>query len=405
MGLSNREILLGVTGGIASYKSLEILRGFKKQNAKTSVIMTQSAMQFVQPLTFQTLSNRPVATSLFDPEQEDQIGHISLAENHDVILIAPATANIIAKMAHGIADDLLSTVLLASKSPVFIAPAMNSNMWDHPATQKNLQILQDRGVQIIPPESGFLACGFNSVGRLAEPEHIIQTISQFLLRKQEQPLKGFQVLVTAGPTQEKIDAVRYISNYSSGKMGYSFAKECQQLGAEVTIISGPVSIAPPNGVKVICVNSALEMYDAVFQHSNDSQLIIKTAAVADYRVEEISEHKQKKKEELHIKLIQNPDILKDLGKQKKEKQFLVGFAAESQDLIYYAKDKLERKNADFIIANNVAQVGAGFNVDTNIVTIVGRNSVEELPLLKKEEVAQQVIQKILNSQEWKKTFE
>ncbi len=403
MTLKSKDFVLGVTGGIACYKSLEIVRGIVKAGGGVSVVMTKSAMEFVQPLTFQTLSARPVATSLFSMQEESQIGHIKLGENADAMIIAPATANTIAKAANGIADDYLSTALLANTAPLFIAPAMNVNMWNHQAVQHNLEILKQRGAIIIPPDSGFQACGAYGQGRMAEVGKILTTLEEYMGRKPESygsPLANISVLVTAGPTQEKIDAVRYLTNYSSGKMGYAIAKHCQKLGADVCLISGPTSISPPEKVRVINVKSAEEMYNAVMEYAASSQLIIKSAAVSDFRIEAPNPQKTKKTETLTLKLVKNKDILKDLGKKKTEKQFLVGFAAESQNVEDYARQKLKAKNLDLIVANNILQKDAGFDVDTNRVLLIDEESETNLPLLSKEEVAEQILNHILAHKKW-----
>jgi len=403
--LQNKEFVLGVTGGIACYKSLEIVRGIKEAGGMISVVMTKSAMEFVQPLTFQTLSERPVAKSMFSLDEENRIGHIQIAESADAFLVAPATANIIAKAAHGIADDYLSTILLVCKSPLFFAPAMNHNMWENPALQENLEILRRRGVIIIPPESGFLACGTYGMGRMAGPESIVERLNTWFESSEEKgsktrPLAGVSVLITAGPTREKIDPVRYISNHSSGKMGYALAKCCQQLGGNVCLVSGPATIDPPAGVEFISVISTEEMREEVLKRAQSVQLIIKSAAVSDYRIDQPNPQKIKKKEVLTLNLIKNPDILKELGEQKKPTQFLVGFAAESENLSEYANKKLTEKNLDLIIANNILEDGAGFNVDTNKVHLIDRESETKLPVLSKEDVAKKILDHILSSDKW-----
>ncbi len=400
MTLKSKDIVLGVTGGIACYKSLEIVRGIVKAGGSVSVVMTKSAMEFVQPLTFQTLSGRHVATSLFSLQEESQIGHIKLGENADAMIVAPATANAIAKAAHGIADDYLSTALLANTAPLFIAPAMNMNMWNHQAVQHNLDILKQRGAIIIPPGSGFQACGAYGPGRMAEVNNILTALDENLGSKTDLPLAGISVLVTAGPTQEKIDAVRYLTNYSSGKMGYAIANHCQKLGADVCLISGPTSISPPENINVIDVRSADEMYNAVMENAAHSQLIIKSAAVSDFRIENPNPQKTKKTETLTLNLVKNKDILKDLGKKKTKEQFLVGFAAESQNVEDYARQKLKAKNLDLIVANNILQKDAGFNVDTNRVLLIDENTNTKLPLLSKEEVAEQILNYILAQKKW-----
>lgn len=400
MKLSEKKLVLGVSGGIACYKSLEIVRGIRESGGRVSVVMTRSAMEFVKPLVFQALSEQPVATSLFSLQEESQIGHIKIVEEADAMIIAPATANIIGKMAHGIADDYLSTSFLACAAPVFVAPAMNNNMWNNPAVQDNLEILEKRGLQIIPPGSGYLACGSFGPGRMAEPAQILSRVEDFFSSKEAQPdlsgpLQGVRVLVTAGPTRERIDPVRYLSNDSSGKMGYALAERCRQLGAEVTLVSGPTALPSPAGIETISVISAREMMNAVLERSDACQIIIKAAAVSDFRVANESLQKTKKSDGLTLDLVKNPDILKELGSRKGEDQFLVGFAAESQDVQRYATRKLKEKNLDLIIANNILQKDAGFNVDTNRVLLIDEKGSSELPLLSKQAVAQNIMDTIM----------
>ncbi len=401
-----KKIVLGVSGGIAAYKALEIVRRIKDRGDDVTVVMTEAATKFVQPLTFQTLSERPVATSMFSLTQESQIGHIKVGQDAHAILVAPATANIIAKAAHGIADDYLSTVLLACDAPLFIAPAMNVKMWEHPAVQHNLDILRQRGATVILPESGFLACGTYGAGRMTSVEKIVAALkegldqSQSSTKSKAQPLAGIKVLVTAGPTQEKIDAVRYLTNFSSGKMGYALAAHCNELGADVYLVSGPTSLAPPENVHMIYVRSAEEMYKAVMDNKKGVKLIIKAAAVSDYSVDNPNPHKIKKKDTLTLKLTKNRDILKELGAKKTEDQYLVGFAAESQDVETYARKKLKEKNLDLIVANNILQPDAGFDVDTNRVFLIDQAECRELPLMSKEEVGKKILDKILSSEKW-----
>jgi phosphopantothenoylcysteine decarboxylase / phosphopantothenate---cysteine ligase len=403
--LQNKEFVLGVTGGIACYKSLEIVRGIKEAGGNVTVVMTKAAMEFVQPLTFQTLSERPVATSMFSMEEESKIGHIKIVENTDAFLIAPATANIIAKAAHGLADDYLSTTLLACRSPIFIAPAMNNNMWENPALQHNLNILESRDFNIIPPESGFLACGTYGPGRMASPESIVERLKSWFESKAiststSSALSGISVLITAGPTQEKIDPVRYISNHSSGKMGFALARRCRQLGAKVCLVSGPSSLEPPSDIELVQIISTKEMHHEVMKRAADAQLIIKSAAVSDYRIDQPSSQKIKKTEQLKLNLVKNPDILKELGGMKKDSQFLVGFAAESENLSEYANKKFTEKNLDLIIANNILEDGAGFNVDTNKVLLIDQESEKELPIQSKDAVAGEILNHILASKKW-----
>jgi len=403
MNLTGKKILLGVTGGIACYKAVSLARLLVKQGAAVYPIMTRAATEFVKPLTFQAITGHPVHSEMFGSGDHAHIEHISVTQDADVFVIAPATANIVAKIAHGIADDFLSTVVLASTAPLVIAPAMNCNMWDNVAVQSNISAIRKRGVKIIPPGSGELACGTTGAGRMAEPEDIMA----FILRETGQErttdnrlLANKSILITAGPTQEKIDAVRYISNYSSGKMGYAIADYCRQVGGNVTLISGPVALAPPEGIKLIYVTSADEMYEAVMSHYETSDLISKAAEESDYKSKKISEKKSKKKSELKIDLIPTKDILLALGK-KKTSQYLVGFAAETDDVKGYAKQKLLAKNLDLIVANDVSQPGAGFGVETNIVTLISPDKEVELPLMTKKEVAERLIQFIVDDPKWR----
>ena len=400
MKLNKKNILLGVSGGIACYKAPEIVRGVRESGGNVTVAMTQSAMEFVKPLVFQALSERPVATSLFSLEEESRIGHIKVAETADALLVAPATANIIAKMAHGIADDFLSTAFLACSAPAFVAPAMNHHMWDNPALQSNLEILKKRNIHIIQPDSGYLACGSYGTGRMAEPRHIVSVLEDFfnLMENSDQkakPLKNVRIMVTAGPTRERIDAVRYLSNDSSGKMGYALAEICRQLGADVILISGPTALSPPAEIETIHVKTAQEMYAAVMAKSGQAQIIIKAAAVSDFRIETPNPQKTKKSKTLTLELVKNPDILKELGRKKDKNQFLVGFAAESEDVRHYAEQKLKDKDLDLIVANNILQKDAGFDVDTNRVLLVDNNGVVDLPLMSKEAVARKIMDHIL----------
>ncbi len=404
MDLKGKEFVLGVSGGIACYKALEIVRGIREGGGQVTVVMTGAAMEFVKPLTFQTLSERPVATTLFSLQEESKIGHIKVGENADAMIVAPATANIIGKAANGIADDYLSTVLLACHAPMVVAPAMNNNMWRHPAVQDNLSTLKKRGAFIVPPGSGFLACGTYGPGRMAEPKEILDRLYSVLQNNSvKQQLAGVKVLITAGPTRERIDAVRFITNYSSGKMGYALATCCRNQGADVTLVSGPTSLSPPEGVQFMRVDSSEEMLNAVMQHATESRLIIKAAAVSDYSAVNPSGQKQKKKTKLTLELKKTRDILHELGAKKTDKQFLVGFAAESRNVENYAREKLEAKNLDLIVGNNILEKDAGFDVDTNRVILLDSDSTTELPLMPKEEVAERIIEKILSHKRWNQT--
>ncbi len=391
--MRGKVILLGVCGGIAAYKAAEVLRLLVKEGAVVHVVMTRSAQRFVAPLTFQTLSMNPVHTELFSLIGEQEIGHISLADRADLLLIAPATANIIAKIACGIADDFLTTTVLATKAPVLIAPAMNSAMYENPLYRENQDKLRSFGYRFIDPVTGSLACGWEGQGRLRDPAEICREVKDILSRKD---LAGEQVLVTAGPTREELDPVRYISNHSSGKMGYAIAHAARLRGAEVILISGPVALSPPPGVRVIRVTSAVEMRDAALGVFSDASIVIKAAAVADYRPEARCAEKIKKQDEtVTLSLVRNPDILAEMGKLKGDR-LLVGFAAETGALCDYARKKLQEKNLDMIIANDVTQEGAGFSVDTNIVKIVYRDGrIEDLPLMDKTRLADELLDRIV----------
>lgn len=380
-----------MTGGIAVYKAVALTSKLTQTGANVKVIMSESAMRFVTPLSFQALSRNDVYIDTFDEKDSKKIAHIDLADWADLILIAPATANIIGKLANGIADDMISTTLLAATSPVWLAPAMNVHMYSHPAVMKNIDTLYQFGYRFVEPSEGYLACGYVGKGRLEEPEKIINHIADFF-DGSKKVLKNKKVIVTAGPTREKIDPVRYLTNHSSGKMGYAIAEEAASLGADVRLVSGPVSIDAPAGVQLIKVESAEEMYQAVLSQYDDADIVIKTAAVADYKPKKVYKHKVKKKSgEEYLELERTKDILFELGKRK-NKQVLIGFAAETEKLDDYAIGKLEKKNADMIVANNVTAEGAGFGTDTNIVTLYKRNgSIDHLPLMSKHEVAAKIL--------------
>lgn len=394
--LTGKKILLCVSGGIAVYKACALTSKLVQAGAEVKVIMSDSAMEFVSPLTFQALSRNDVFTNTFDEKNPKVIAHIDLADWADLVLVAPATANIIGKLAHGLADNMLTTTLLATTAQVWIAPAMNVHMYDHPAVKQNIQTLHNYGYQFIEPSEGFLACGYVGKGRLEEPEKIVELLKQYFEKKViGQPLQDVKIVITAGPTREKIDPVRYLSNHSSGKMGYAIAEVAAKLGANVTLISGPTSIAPPEFVNVINIESAQEMYDRVMEYYPYTDVVIKSAAVADYRPKITHEIKLKKQAgSLNVEMERTKDILKELGKLKKH-QLLVGFAAETNNVEEYAKKKLETKNLDLIVANNVTSKGAGFGTDTNIVTIIDRNLEKiELPLMTKHEVAKELLDKV-----------
>jgi phosphopantothenoylcysteine decarboxylase/phosphopantothenate--cysteine ligase len=394
--VSGKKILLCVSGGIAVYKAVALTSKLVQAGAEVKVIMSDSAMEFVTPLTFQALSRNDVFYNTFDEKNPEVIAHINLADWADLVLVAPATANIIGKLANGIADDMLTTTLLATTAKVWIAPAMNVHMYDHPAVQKNIQTLYDYGYQFIEPSEGFLACGYVGKGRLEEPEKIVDLLQRYFEKIElGQPLRNVNILITAGPTREKIDPVRYFTNHSSGKMGYAIAEVAAKLGANVTLITGPTSLNPPEFVKTIPIESAQEMYKRVLELYPMTDVVIKSAAVADYRPVNTFDQKLKKQAAaLHIEMEKTTDILKELGKLKKH-QLLVGFAAETNNIDEYAKNKLETKNLDLIVANNVSTKGAGFGTDTNIVTIYDRNLERlELPLMSKHEVAKKLLDKV-----------
>lgn len=390
--MNGKKILLCVTGGIAVYKAAALTSKLAQTGASVKVILSESAAEFVTPLTFQALSRNEVYMDTFDEKNPKKIAHIDLADWADLILVAPATANTIGKLANGIADNMITTTLLAATSPVWIAPAMNVHMYEHPAVKKNIEKLYEFGYRFIEPGEGYLACGYVGKGRLEEPEKILSLIENHFSKRSGE-LTGKKVIVTAGPTREKIDPVRFITNHSTGKMGYAIAEAAAERGAEVTLVSGPVSIAPPQGVKLVMVESAEEMYLAVMEHYPETDIVIKTAAVADYRPKNANEHKVKKAPgEQVLELERTKDILYELG-QKKTHQVLVGFAAETRNVEEYARKKLIQKNADMIVANNVKTEGAGFGGDTNIVTIFKKHGAAiELPLMTKKEVGQKILE-------------
>ena len=387
--LRDKKIVLCVTGGIAAYKACELTSRLKKRGAEVRVVLTAHACSFVPPLTFETLSGNPAYTDAF--ERKFEIEHVALAKWADAVVVAPATANIIAKMACGIADELVSTTLLAATAPVLVAPAMNAAMWRNPATQANANLLSARGICFVGPESGFLACGDADVGRMSEPEQIVNALDQ-MLEPAKHDLEGKTVLVTAGPTVEKIDPVRFITNRSTGKMGYAIAEAAAERGAKVILASGPVNLSAPKGVERISVESSKQLCDAVLLHSDGADIVIQAAAPADFTPETVAEHKIKKTgDEMTLKLVPTTDIARELGRRKKPNQILVAFAAETDDLIENAKRKLEKKNADLVVANDVTRPGAGFGTETNIVTLVTRDRAEALPMMSKRGVADAIL--------------
>ena len=395
MLLDNKTVVLGVTGGIAAYKALELTSKLVKSGAQVKVIMTKSAVEFVAPLSFQSLSGNPVAIDTFDEPKSWEIRHISLAKAADVFAIVPCTANIIGKIAGGIADDMLTTTVMATKAPVLIAPAMNTNMFENPILQDNLKTLEHYGYEVIQPASGYLACGDTGAGKMPEPE----TLLSYILRQiaAEKDLEGKKVLVTAGPTQESIDPVRYITNHSSGKMGYALAKAAMLRGADVTLVSGPCSITPPPFVKVVPVVTAKDMFDAVTFVSAEQDIIIKAAAVADYRPKQVFDEKVKKQDkEMSIELKKTDDILKYLGEHRTPQQFLCGFSMETQNMIGNSRAKLGKKHLDMVAANNLKVAGAGFQGDTNVLTLITQDEDVSLQLMSKEDAANIILDKILS---------
>lgn len=392
--LKGKTILLGVTGGIAAYKAAALASALVKQHAAVEVIMTANATKFITPLTFEQLTGRRTMVDTFDRNFSHQVEHISLAHRTDLVMIAPATANVCAKLAHGLADDMLTTTVLACKCPKLISPAMNTNMYENPVTQDNLKTLIRYGWDVIEPASGRLACGDTGKGKMPEPEELLSYILRYLAMDHD--LLGKHVLVTAGPTQESIDPVRYITNHSSGKMGYAIARAAMLRGAKVTLISGPTSIVPPDFVDYVPVTSAKDMFDAVMKYAPEADLIFKAAAVADYTPASYSDNKVKKSDaDLSIPLTRTQDILKNLGAIKRPGQVVCGFSMETENMLENSRKKLYSKNVDMICANNLKQAGAGFGVDTNLITLITTEDVRELPLQSKESAANEIITKAL----------
>lgn len=393
--VSNKQqtVVVGVTGGIACYKAVELVRLLVKAGYRARVVMSRGAMEFVTPLTFQTISGHSVATETFNLTQESQIGHINLADTADLFVVAPATANIIGKIAGGIADDLLTTVLMATQAPVMVAPAMNVHMYENPILQENLRKLRRVGYHVLEPAEGFLACGYEGRGRLPDPEKILEQITQLL---GEKDLKGEKLLITAGPSREPIDPVRYISNRSSGKMGYALARAALRRGADVALVTGPTALEPPVGARVIPVTTAAEMRSAVLEEFAQCTAVVMAAAVADYHAAKVSDRKIKRaKGAVELRLEPNPDILKELG-QRKDGKVLIGFAAETEQIAVNAERKLREKNLDMIVANSVVEEGSGFDGDTNVATILDRTgAVDSLPLMSKDDLANYIYDRVL----------
>lgn len=392
--LEGKTVLLGVTGSIAAYKIAYLASMLKKQQADVHVLMTRNATNFINPITFETLTGNKCLVDTFDRNFQFQVEHVSIAKKADVVMIAPASANVIGKLAHGIADDMLTTTIMACRCKKFISPAMNTNMFENPIVQDNLKILEHYGYEVIDPAVGYLACGDTGAGKMPEPE----TLLNYILRECacEKDMKGLKVLVTAGPTQEAIDPVRYITNHSSGKMGYAIAKKAMLRGADVTLVSGRTALTPPPFVRVVPVVTARDMYEAVTSVSQEQDIIIKAAAVADYRPASVSDEKIKKKDDdMSIALERTDDILKYLGEHKPDGQFLCGFSMETENMIGNSRVKLTRKNLDMVAANNVKMAGAGFQGDTNVLTLITQDEEVSLPLMSKEDAAGKILDKIL----------
>ncbi len=393
MLLKEKHIVLGVTGSIAAYKIASLASMLVKKQADVTVIMTKNATNFINPITFESLTGNRCLVDTFDRNFEFQVEHVSLAKQTDVFLVAPASANVIAKAAHGIADDMLTTTLLACRCPKIFAPAMNTRMYENPIVQDNISTLKDYGMEVVTPASGYLACGDTGEGKMPEPEVLYEAVLRALTPKD---LSGRKVLVTAGPTQEKLDPVRYISNHSTGKMGYAVAAAAVRRGADVTLVSGKVELTPPMGVQVVPVVSAADMAQAVKAAASEQDIIIKAAAVADYRPRVTADEKLKKKdEELSVELERTEDILVWLGAHRRAGQILCGFSMETEHLLENSRVKLEKKKIDMIVANNLKQEGAGFGTDTNVVTLITKEKTEEFPMLSKEEVADRLLDRIL----------
>ena len=392
--LEGKTVLLGVTGSIAAYKIASLASALKKRHADVHVLMTENATNFINPITFETLTGNKCLVDTFDRNFQFQVEHVSIAKKADVVMIAPASANVIGKLAHGIADDMLTTTIMACKCKKFISPAMNTNMFENPVVQDNLKILEHYGYEVIAPASGYLACGDTGAGKMPEPETLLAYIERETAC--EKDLKGKKILVTAGPTQESIDPVRYITNHSSGKMGYAIAKAAMLRGADVTLVSGRTAIEPPMFVNLVPVVTAKDMYEAVTSVSDEQDIIIKAAAVADYRPAKVSDEKVKKSDgQMSIELERTDDILKYLGEHKREGQFLCGFSMETQNVIGNSRAKLTKKNLDMVAANNVKVEGAGFQGDTNVLTLITQDEEVSLPLMSKEDAAGKILDKIL----------
>ena len=394
--LKGKTVLLAVTGGIACYKSANLASALVKQGANVQVVMTRNATEFIGPHTFESLTGNRVSVDTFDRNYQFQVEHIALADQADLVLVAPATANVLAKLAHGLADDMLTTTILACTCPKIAAPAMNTKMYENPVTQDNLDTLRRYGWEIVEPASGRLACGAVGKGKMPEPEDLLETVLHALSHQKD--MTGLKVLVTAGPTREALDPVRYLTNHSTGKMGYAIAKAAAARGASVTLVSGPVNLKKPPYMEVVDIVSAREMFDAVTSRAPDQDIIIKAAAVADYRPATVAEDKIKKSgndSDLSLPLSRTDDILAWLGEHRAPGQFLCGFSMETRDMVANSKKKLEKKHIDLIAANNLKQAGAGFGVDTNLLTLIAADGAKELPLMSKEEAAHALLDEIM----------
>ena len=397
MQLKGKTVLLGVTGGIACYKSANLASALVKQGANVQVVMTRNATEFIGPHTLESLTGNRVSVDTFDRNYQFQVEHIALADQADLVLVAPATANVLAKLAHGLADDMLTTTILACNCPKIAAPAMNTKMYENPVTQDNLDILRKYGWEIVEPASGRLACGAVGKGKMPEPEDLLECVLHAL--SHEKDMTGLKVLVTAGPTQEALDPVRYLTNHSTGKMGYAIAKAAAARGAEVTLVSGPVNLKKPPYMEVVDIVSAQDMFEAVTSRAPTQDIIIKAAAVADYRPANLAEDKIKKSgndADLSLPLSRTSDILAWLGQHRSPGQFLCGFSMETRDMVENSKQKLEKKHIDLIAANNLKQEGAGFGVDTNLLTLISPDGAKELPLMSKEEAAHALLDEIMS---------
>lgn len=392
--LKGKTVILGISGSIAAYKIASLASALVKQHCEVHVIMTKNATNFIHPITFETLTGNKCLVDTFDRNFQYSVEHVSIAKKADAVLVAPATANVIAKMAHGLADDMLTTTILACQCPMIVAPAMNTRMFRNPIVQENIKILKSFGMEVIDPATGYLACGDTGEGKMPEPELLLEYLKKALAEKKD--LEGLHVLVTAGPTQEAIDPVRYITNHSTGKMGYSVARAAAMRGAKVTLVSGPTKLAPPPFAEIVNVKSAEDMYREVTFRASTQDIIIKAAAVADYRPATVASEKVKKKDgDMSIALERTKDILAYLGEHKKEGQFLCGFSMETENMLENSIVKLEKKNVDMIVANNLKVEGAGFGTDTNVVTIITKKGGEALPCMSKEEVAGQILDAIM----------